>query len=102
MSNDHWLTRTQFCELECMSETSYLKLRRRGLGPEEVRILGTNIIRITLEARAAWHKQMAVMQVEQAAALEDEQRKKVARARDAADKALASPRHISHHPEIPR
>jgi hypothetical protein len=45
-----------FCELEDISLASYHKMQRDGYGPKEVRIPGTNIVRITASARREWHR----------------------------------------------
>lgn len=55
-------TRDSFCRAHCISKSFYLKLRRAGLGPDELN-LSTGKQRacpiITVEAAAAWRKKMA-------------------------------------------
>ena len=43
----------QFCEAEGISGPTYFKLREAGLGPEEMRPGGLNMVRITHAARIA-------------------------------------------------
>ena len=86
-------TISEFSDAEGISLSQYFKIRRRGLGPDEFRVPGTKIIRITPEARADWHARMAVLQNGRAAKLE------AARRRDQTVKAgraaAISARHIS-------
>ena len=55
-------TRDTFCKAHCISKSFYLKLRRAGLGPDELN-LSTGTQRacpiITVEAAAEWRKRMA-------------------------------------------
>ena len=55
-------TRDSFCKAHCISKSFYLKLRRAGLGPDELN-LGTGTQRacpiITIEAAAEWRERMA-------------------------------------------
>lgn len=55
-------TRDSFCKAHCISKSFYLKLRRSGLGPDELN-LSTGEKRacpiITVEAAAEWRKRMA-------------------------------------------
>lgn len=55
-------TRDSFCKAHCISKSFYLKLRRAGLGPDELN-LSTGEKRacpiITVEAAAEWRKRMA-------------------------------------------
>src|SRR5688500_3982935 len=41
------LTRQEFCAIERMSLTTYAKLQKAGLGPDEVRFPGLSFVRIT-------------------------------------------------------
>jgi hypothetical protein len=45
----------QFCDAEQMSRPHYFKMRRRGLGPREIR--DGRFVRITPEAHAAWRRE---------------------------------------------
>jgi hypothetical protein len=91
--DDSAQTISQFCRAESLSKSTYYALRRRGLGPEEQRVPGTKIIRISAEARAAWREQMAEFARTEAAQLETERRRKLAST--AGQIAARSPRHIS-------
>lgn len=64
----------QFCELEGLSPSSYYKMRRDGYGPDEIRVPGTEIIRITPEAHRAWRERMAKLSQSQASDLERKRR----------------------------
>ena len=46
------MTVDQFCARNSISRSAFYKLRRLGLGPDEMRYL--NIVRITFEAEARW------------------------------------------------
>jgi hypothetical protein len=69
------LTVGEFCDAENISSATYVRLRRRGLGPAELRVPSTKIIRITARARAAWHHRMAELQNGRAAKLEAARRR---------------------------
>ena len=77
----------QFCEAENLSASSYFKLKRLGLGPDEMRFPGTEIVRITPEAHRAWRERMTELSQTKQAELERQRR--VAQRRDA---GLASSR----------
>jgi hypothetical protein len=55
------LTLQEFCEAERICLASYYKMKKRGHAPLELRIPGTQIIRITPEARRQWHQMMAAL-----------------------------------------
>jgi hypothetical protein len=48
----------QFCLLEDISAATYFKMQREGHGPRELRIPGTNVVRITARARREWHERL--------------------------------------------
>jgi hypothetical protein len=87
------LTTAEFCAAERVSVSTYYKLRRLGVGPCEERVPGTAIIRITPEARRAWHAQLAEMR--QSGEAELEERRRRAHAAHAGKMAAASPLHVS-------
>jgi hypothetical protein len=87
------LTRAEFCALERMSMSTYAKLRRQGLGPDEVRFPGMAFTRITPQARAEWHERIEKYRKSQAAKLEAERRSAVAKR--AGEIAASSPLHVS-------
>jgi Sec-independent protein translocase protein TatA len=93
--DDRSLSIPQFCEAEGFGSGAYYKLKHLGLGPEELPIPGTNLIRITPEARRAWRKRMAEMAREQAAELEAQAQQRSARASRAGKLAAQSPLHVS-------
>jgi hypothetical protein len=43
------LTRAEFCSAEHLSKSTYHNLKKRGLGPEELVVPGSRIIRITAD-----------------------------------------------------
>jgi hypothetical protein len=53
-SDDRSKTIDQFCRAEQMSRPHYFKMRRRGLGPREIR--DGRFIRITPQAHAEWRR----------------------------------------------
>ena len=89
LTND--FTIKQWCEKRGLSLSSYYALRRDGNGPDELRVPGTNIIRITPKADAEWEARMQQVTAERADELEARRR----RAAEAGRKAAESPRHVS-------
>ncbi|HEV7982423.1 MAG TPA: hypothetical protein VGP86_05960 [Xanthobacteraceae bacterium] len=87
------LTIGDFCAAEHVSVATYYKMRRLGVGPCEERIPGTAIIRITPEARRAWHERLAEMR--QSGEAKIEERRRSAHAAHAGKMAAASPLHVS-------
>jgi hypothetical protein len=87
------LSLKDFMFLENMSPATYYKIRRAGNGPEETVLPGTNLIRITAEARRAWHAKLAALRDSTAGKLEQQRRD--AQAKQAAKVAVASPDHVS-------
>jgi hypothetical protein len=88
---DRALTIEEFCHVEHISKSSYYKLKRAGLAPEETCIL--NLIRISPEARAKWHEMLAARRQSAAAVLESE--RKHAQTAQAGRAAAQSPNHAS-------
>jgi hypothetical protein len=86
-------TPTEFCFAEHLSKSTYHELKKRGLGPVELVVPGTKIIRITPEARDAWHAKMAELSKSESAQLEAERRREIAAI--AGKIAAQSPRHVS-------
>jgi hypothetical protein len=93
------LTRAEFCLLEHMSLSTYHKLQRAGLGPDEIKFPGLAFVRITAEARREWHAKIEAQRKTQAAKLEDQRRREIAR--NAGQKAAASPLHVSKRNKKP-
>jgi hypothetical protein len=63
--SDASLSIPAFCAAENISKTTYHKLRLLGLGPEEMRFPGTDIVRITFENRKKWHERIHALPPEQ-------------------------------------
>lgn len=84
----------QFCQAENMSLATYHKLKRNGLGPDEVCFPKMRLIRITAAARREWHRRIEELRLGQANKLERDRR--VAAAKHAAEHALKSGRHVSN------
>jgi hypothetical protein len=86
-------TIAEFCAAENISKSVYYDLRRRKLGPEESRIFGTTIVRITNESHVAWRENMAELAKSKAAELEAVRRR--AQTAAAGKIAAKSPLHVS-------
>ena len=56
-----------FCEGESLSLSSYFKIKRMGLGPYEMQIPGTRIIRV-IESSSHWRARMGALKDEKAIA----------------------------------
>lgn len=67
-------TIAEFCEAEGLSPSSYYKLRRMGLGPDEIRVPGLEIIRITVTAHREWRERMTKLSQSKQGELERERR----------------------------
>jgi hypothetical protein len=87
------LTIEEFCSAEKFGKATYYKIRRLGFGPDETRIPGTSIVRITQQARRAWHAKLAALRASEAA--ETEARRRSVQAMQAGRIAAASPLHVS-------
>jgi hypothetical protein len=83
----------EFCRAERISKSVYYEMKRRGIGPVELIIPGTKVIRITPEAQTAWRTRMAELAKSETAQLEAERRS--AQTAEAGKIAAASPLHIS-------
>ncbi|MGO9049750.1 MAG: hypothetical protein ACLP19_16060 [Xanthobacteraceae bacterium] len=83
----------EFCELERIGISTYYKMQRLGYGPDETRIPGIGIVRITHAARLAWHKRLAALRNTEMTKLEAARR--TAAAIHAGRAAAASPLHVS-------
>lgn len=89
--DDHSVSIRQFCNLENISATTYHKMRARGLGPKEMRLPGSSIVRISPEARRDWHARL-----EQLAATDDveqDRQQRIAKTSQAGRAGVASPAH---------
>jgi hypothetical protein len=86
-------TRLEFIAIEHLSLSSFHKLQKLGLGPEEISPPGTRLYRISAQAHAAWRAWMRELANTEAAKLEAERRSVTAKI--AGDLAAASPLHVS-------
>ena len=86
----------EFCRDEKISRCTFHKMQRLGLGPVELRIPGTNVVRITAMARREWHQRMAELAQHEAARIE--QARRVELAREAGRAAARSALHVSRRP----
>lgn len=89
LPEDASLTIDRFCALEDISRFTFYKMRRAGHGPEELRIPGTEIVRITKDAHARWRASLQERQETKAAKLENDRRvaQRVAAGKSAAKRA---------------
>jgi hypothetical protein len=87
-------TITQFCQRNHLSKPTYFELRRRGLGPREIRIL--NIVRISAQAEADWVFAREHPAGDEALAIAQKAEERAESARRAARKAVGSPLHVSN------
>ena len=88
------LTIRQFCILENMAVATYYKMRRLGYGPDEMRVPGTALVRITQQARGDWHARIEQLGKSQAAQLDGARRQ--AQTAAAGKRAADSHLHISN------
>ena len=65
----------EFCDIEGISRSTYFKMRRLGFGPDETRVPGTKIVRITPETHRKWRARMQALAHEEAAKLEAQRRR---------------------------
>ena len=86
-------TISQFCAVEHLSLATYFKIRKIGQGPEETRIPGTRVVRITVKARREWHVLLEKLRTSETGRREAERRTEMARAAGRA--AASSPLHVS-------
>jgi len=90
---DASLTIDDFCRAERISRSTFYKLKRLRLAPEETIVPGLALRRITAQARRAWHAKLDALQASEAAELE--RRRRVELAKRAALIAATSPLHRS-------
>jgi hypothetical protein len=90
----------QFCQAKGISPASYFKMRRLGYGPDETRVPGTAIVRISPQAERDWDQRMEELRNNQVATLEEERRR--AQAQQAGRIAARSPLHVSNRKTIRR
>jgi hypothetical protein len=83
-----------FCYLENLSLTAYYKIKRRGHGPDELRLPESKIIRITQQSHQQWRERMRELAQSEAGKLEKQRRAQ--QARSAGKRAAESPDHVNH------
>jgi hypothetical protein len=90
----------EWCQSRRINKSSFYKMRKLGLSPDELVIPGLKITRITAEADARWQERMAELANSKKAKLEvarrNEQRKQ------AGILAAQSPRHVSRAGRQPK
>jgi hypothetical protein len=91
IDDDRSRTVREFCAIENLSVASYYKMKKQGLAPDELRVPGLSIVRITAQAHREWRERMTALRQEEAAAREHERRR--AATSRAGKLAAASPRH---------
>jgi hypothetical protein len=83
----------EFCVRNDIGTGSYHRLKRLGLGPDEMRV--GNLIRITAEAELKWQRARTYPHGEEAKAKARAEAVTAARGRKAGKLSAASPRHVS-------
>lgn len=83
----------EFCRLKNWSRSRYFKARRQGRGPVETRYPGSNMVRITPQARRDFDAEMDNWQRSEDAQLEQQRREE--RARRLGKIAAKSEHHVS-------
>jgi len=83
----------EFCFRNSISPSTYHKLKRAGLGPDEMR--AGNVVRITLESELEWQRARTHPRGAEAEDLARSAAAAIVRGRLAGAAAARSPRHIS-------
>jgi hypothetical protein len=86
-------TRAEWRRARKISTASHYKLKKLGLAPDEIVVPGTNIVRISAEADAAWERRMARLAESEDARLAADRRRAIAST--AGKIAAQSPKHVS-------
>ena len=89
--NEKSFSIAELCRIENISISTYYNLKNEGLGPEEIYFRST--VRITADARRAWHAKLKKHRETKQAQLEQERR--TALRKVAGQIAATSPRHRS-------
>jgi hypothetical protein len=87
------MTLREWRDLHKLSKSTAAKLKNMGLFPRELVLPNTNVIRISHEADREWVNRMRALAEQDAAKLERARR--VELARQAAQSAIRSPKHVS-------
>jgi hypothetical protein len=93
--NEPSYTLAEFCQCERMSLTQYYRLVDMGVGPVEMRLPGTKMVRITHRARLAWQDLMLNLPAHLAAKVAETKVRMQEIGHAAAVKSVASKNHIS-------
>jgi hypothetical protein len=84
----------EFCRLERISEASFFKMARLGVGPKVLTIPGCAIKRITVKAREDWHRKIELL--DRSPTVRQEQARRREGSRRAARIAIKSAKHVSN------
>jgi hypothetical protein len=96
-------TRQEFCSRKRISKSTYLKMKKAGLAPEETVLMlpGFNLVRISAQARRDWNRKLAELRQSKEAELESARRQ--AQVETAGRLAAQSPNHVSRRARaVPR
>jgi hypothetical protein len=94
------LSIADFCRLVGISSFTYYALRKRGLTPKEFRIPGTQIVRISPQARREWQERFESSAMQEWAEREFERRSAINV--KAGKLAAESPLHPRYRPPAPK
>lgn len=83
----------EFCWRNAIGPGTYHKMKRLGLGPDEMRF--NNVVRITVEAERRWQRARTHPQGAEARAKTAAEAKAKARGKNAGKLSAQSPRHVS-------
>ena len=83
----------EFCWRNAIGLGTYHKMKRLGLGPDEMRV--NNVVRITAESEKKWQRARTYPKGDEAKAKTAAEAKAKARGRNAGKLAAQSPRHVS-------
>ena len=75
------------------SRATYFKNRKKGLGPKELRLPGSSIVRITDEAERDWLAHLEILNAAENSPIREERAARVEQASKAGKKGAASPAH---------
>jgi hypothetical protein len=87
-------TITEFCARNHISKPKYYEIRRRGLGPREIRL--ESVVRISAQAERDWVYAREHPTGAEALNIAQKAQERAESARRAARKAISSPRHVSN------
>ena len=82
-------TIVECCDLENIPRVSFYQMRRNGFGPEDLRVPGSDLVRITKDAHERWRERMQELATTKQAKLENERRVALRRTAGKRSAALA-------------